>query len=72
MRVAYLKGNNFDFDNLNILSLTHCVLLISFDTPWKHQKTRGFLMFLEDIKQDQMFSGVQKETSNMNGLKGKC
>ena len=29
-------------------------------------------MFLEDMKQDQMFSGVQKETSNMNGLKGKC
>ena len=27
--------------------------LISFDTPWKHQKTRGFMMFSEGIKRDQ-------------------
>ena len=24
--------------------------LISFDTPWKHQKTSGFLMFSGDIE----------------------
>ena len=29
--------------------------LVSFDTPWKHQKTFGFLML----------SGVSKETSGM-------
>ena len=26
---------------------------ISFDTPWKHQKTRGFLMISGAIKRDQ-------------------
>ena len=33
--------------------LTHFMPLISFDTLWKHQKTRGFLMFSEGIKRDQ-------------------
>ena len=33
--------------------LAHFMLLISFDTPWKHQKTSGFLMFLGVIKIDQ-------------------
>ena len=33
--------------------LTHFMPLIYFDTPWKHQKTYGFLMF----------SGVSKEIS---------
>ena len=28
-------------------------LLISFDTPWKHQKTSDFLIFLGAIKKDQ-------------------
>ena len=27
--------------------------LISFDTPWKHQKTGGFMMFSGGIKRDQ-------------------
>ena len=36
-----------------LLSLTHFMPLISFDTPWKHQKTRGFLMFSVGIKRDQ-------------------
>ena len=26
---------------------------ISFDTPWKHQKTSGLLMFSGSIKRDQ-------------------
>ena len=34
-------------------TLTHFVPLISFDTPRKHQKTSGFLMFSEGIKKDQ-------------------
>ena len=33
--------------------LTHFMPMISFDTPWKHQKTRGFLMFSGSIKRDQ-------------------
>ena len=33
--------------------LTHFMPLTSFDTPWKHQKTRGVLMFSEGIKSDQ-------------------
>ena len=42
-------------------SLTHFMLLLSLSlyTPWKHQKTRGFLMF----------SGVWKENLAQNGLR---
>ena len=29
------------------------MLLISFYTPWKHQKTRGFLMFSRSIERDK-------------------
>ena len=36
-----------------ILPLTHFMPLISFDTPWKHQKIRGFMMFSGGIKRDQ-------------------
>ena len=32
---------------LSELLLTHFMLLVSFDTPWKHQKTFG------DIERDQ-------------------
>ena len=32
---------------------THLMPLVSFDTPWKHQKTIGFLMFSWVIKRDQ-------------------
>ena len=32
--------------------ITHFMPLISFDTPWKHQKTSGFLMFSGGIKRD--------------------
>ena len=38
---------------LDKIFLTHFMPLIYFDTPWKHQKTYGFLMF----------SGVSKEIS---------
>ena len=33
--------------------LTHFMSLISFQTPWKHQKTRSFLLFSGGIKSDQ-------------------
>ena len=39
---------------------TYFMPLVSFDTPRKHQQTRGFLMF----------SRVQKETSGMKRVKG--
>ena len=33
--------------------LTYFKLLISFYIPWKHQKTRGFLMLSRGIERDQ-------------------
>ena len=45
--------------HLLIWPLTHFMTLISFDTSWKHQKTRGFLMF----------SGVSKEICGMKWVK---
>ena len=36
----------------NITKLKYFIPLISFDTPWKHQKTSGFLIFSEGIKRD--------------------
>ena len=33
--------------------ITHFMPLISFDTPWKNQKTSGLLMFSDGIKRDQ-------------------
>ena len=33
--------------------LTHFLLLVSFDTPWKYQKTKVFLMFSVGIERDQ-------------------
>ena len=32
--------------------LTHFMSMISFDTPWKHQKTSGFLMFSGGTEKD--------------------
>ena len=34
-------------------ALTHFMPLISFDTPWKHQKTSGLQTFSGGIKTDQ-------------------
>ena len=34
------------------LTLIHFMPLVSFDTPWKHQKTSGFLMF-SGVKRDK-------------------
>ena len=33
-----------------VLSLTHFWPMFPFYTPWKHQKTKGFLVFSRDIK----------------------
>ena len=38
---------------LNIKKITYFMLLVSFYTPWKHQKTTGFLMFLGGIERNQ-------------------
>ena len=40
----------------NPVKLTNLMPLVSFDTPWKHQKIKDFLIF---------FSGVSKETIGM-------
>ena len=32
--------------------LTHFMPLISFDTSWKHQKIRGFLVFSGEVSKD--------------------
>ena len=37
---------------------THFIPLIFFDTPWKHQKTRVFLVFSGGIKRDQRYEMV--------------
>ena len=44
---------------LLLYSLFGCTFpLISFDIPWKHQKTSGFLMFSRGIKRDQWYEMV--------------
>ena len=42
--VVPIYGSRFYF------LLTHFVPLVLFYTPWKRQKTRGFLIFLADVK----------------------
>ena len=39
-------------NNQNPDSLTHFMLLVSFYTPRKHQKTTGFLIFSGSIERD--------------------
>ena len=38
---------------INVFLLSHFMQLISFDTAWKHQKSRGFMMFSRGIKKIQ-------------------
>ena len=35
--------------------LTHVMPLVSFDNPWKHQKTKDFLMFSKGYEGDQWY-----------------
>ena len=41
--------------------LTHFILLVSFYTSWKHQKTFSFLMFSRGIERDQWHEMVNRE-----------
>ena len=34
------------------ITITHIMPLVSFYTPWKHQKTRCFVMFLQGAERD--------------------
>ena len=55
MQIAKKRYKFQKYLNINVLDscLTHFMPLISFDTPLKHQKTSGFLMFSGVIKRDQ-------------------
>ena len=35
------------------IHLTHFMPLVSFDTPWKHQKTSDFFMFSGGVERDK-------------------
>ena len=50
------------------LILTHFMSLVSFYTPWKHQKTRGFLMFSGRFS--DVFREYSKRPMAWNGLYG--
>ena len=50
----YLQQQTFFIKVLNLDQLlAHFMPLVSFDTPWKHQKTKGFPMFSGGIESDQ-------------------
>ena len=51
LNIATLEGKKWK--TLFPIFSTHFRPLVSSYTPWKHQETRGFLMFSEDIKRDQ-------------------
>ena len=48
--------------------LTHFILLVSFYAPWKHEKTRGLMMFSEGIKRDQCYEMAWNLLSKHNFL----
>ena len=45
------------------ISLTHFMRLVSFYTPWKHQKTKGFLMFSGGLERDRGMKWVKQTVS---------
>ena len=49
-----LSRSNVMFIYLSMFKglLTHFMPQVSFNTPWKHQKTFGFLMFSGGIERD--------------------
>ena len=59
------KNNTFSY-NLYIWGhcVTHFMSLFSFYTPWKNQKTRGFLMFSDVFR-----GGYREKPAVWNGLK---
>ena len=42
-----------DLIRASIFSLSHVMPLVSFYTPWKHQETKGFLIFSGCIERDE-------------------
>ena len=42
-----------------LYNLTYFIPLVSFYTPWKHQKTSGFLIFSGDIEREQCMEWVK-------------
>ena len=38
-----------------LYNLTYFIPLVSFYTPWKHQKTSGFLIFSGDTEREQWY-----------------
>ena len=53
MRILRLNNGSvrqFCYNSMSRARLTHFMPLICFNTPWKHQKTSGVLMFSEGIK----------------------
>ena len=59
----YMKWLVLSFTNKNtvpsVAKLSHFMTLVSFYTPWKHQKTFGFLMFSEGIERDHGMKWVK-------------
>ena len=50
-------------------TLTHFWLLFPFYTPWKHQKTKDFLLLLRDIKQKHWSRmGSHPKTTDINSI----
>ena len=48
-----LKINANSFPNNESAALTHFLQLVPFYTPWKHEKTKGFLTFSEGTERNQ-------------------
>ena len=69
--IAYILEKNFKYLQWNIgansskvrsedsrMTSTHFMPLVSFYTPWKHQKTIGFPMFPGDIERPVAGNGL--------------
>ena len=62
LKLWYLKEFSYTWSWFFQKFSTHFKLVISFDTPWKHQKPSGFLMF----------QGVSKEITSMKWVNTLC
>ena len=49
-----------EFEFLNVSTLAYSMPLVFFHTPWKRQKTSGFLTFSEGIEKDQWYEMPQR------------
>ena len=50
-----MKKNETDLNSFHEYLLTHFMLLASLYTPGKHQKAKGFLMFLGGLERGQLY-----------------